>query len=341
MGKSCAESTGCNIVWTPLGSIWNCILAEVNGFLKSKENILICLPSSSSIPDLLRRLKDISNKIIVLNDIRRLETYDVRHCEEVFLENRSHELYCCVKQCKGSLQMMSSLLALTGFYHYNRCTGPPSCPRCKETGLLDFSIKSVAKRFSNLVPYLHECLVYLDKHGEDFSLFDTNSVKIGVLQNKLQEFEELLNNSNQRDDCVASAFKLMLNVDAALMDNSYTLAEALNQQRMHCLRLINNLMNSLQLPNPKNRDELTKFCINHCKIIVATADCIWKLHDMETNPFDVLLVLGSNQIKEVELIVPFRHPVKHTILFGDPHHLQPTVQSEVNLLVYTNLFFWM
>ncbi|GJN05039.1 hypothetical protein PR202_ga22635 [Eleusine coracana subsp. coracana] len=115
----------------------------------------------------------------------------------------------------------------------------------------------------------------------------------------------------------------------ALIDDSYTLAEALNRTRMSCLKLMGSLTDSLQLPNPKNRDELDKFCLKHYNIIVTTVDCTWKLLDMEMVPFDVLFVLGANQIKEAELLVPFHHPVKHTILFGDPYHLKPIIQSEM------------
>ncbi|TVU02629.1 hypothetical protein EJB05_51871, partial [Eragrostis curvula] len=156
-----------------------------------------------------------------------------------------------------------------------------------------------------------------------------DSAKVRELLKTMKELKSLLLNENLKDDYLAAAFQLLPGVGASASDSIDSLAEELNKMRTTSIKLMSDLINSVQVPNPQNRDELDKLCIKHNSIIVTTVDCTLKLHDMEAYPFDVVLMLGTNQIKEADLLVPFLHSMKHIILFGDPHHLQPVVQSEI------------
>ncbi|TVU23829.1 hypothetical protein EJB05_26212, partial [Eragrostis curvula] len=115
-----------------------------------------------------------------------------------------------------------------------------------------------------------------------------DSAKVRELLKTMKELKSLLLNENLKDDYLAAAFQLLPGVGASASDSIDSLAEELNKMRTTGIKLMSDLINSVQVPNPQNRDELDKLCIKHNSIIVTTVDCTLKLHDMEAYPFDVI-----------------------------------------------------
>lgn len=325
----CPHGTHVEVLWAPMGSINGSITHQVKELFNAKQKVLICLPNASGIPDTLMNLAEFSDSVVVLNTSEGLENINV--CSEAFLESRSQELYCFITLFQGSLKGMSSLLDLSKFYHYKCCISNV-CERCTNEGLLDFSVKALVKRFNNLVGYIMDCLNFLEKNAASFSLLEEDRTNIGELLKSLKELECMLCDENLKDEHAAAAFKLMPGVDSSSLDSSSTLAEVLNQKRIISINLMDRLINSVQVPNMKSRDDMDRFCVKHNRIIVTTVDCTLKLHNVvEREKLDTILILGTNQIKDVELLVPFIHPVRNVILIGDTHHLEPVVRSEVYL----------
>lgn len=301
-----------------------------------RPKILICVPSLSHIPNVMMDLRELSvspdsGDVIVLNSTRGLE--NCNSFENFSLEHQSQELYCCFTQYQGSLKMMLSLLDLSSYRH-TCCTSSSSCARCKKMKLLDFSLGSFTKKFSDAFWYLQECLVYLKNHEVAFSLHE-HTVTIRELMVIMKEIEALLHNKNLESIHVEAAFDLRPARDVASVGGAYFLAELLNRKRMSSIRFLGTLIKSIQLPQPYNRDDTDRLCIKHSSIIISTIDCAWQLYGLEMDPFDILVVHGASQIKEDELLIPLLLPVKHIVLFGDNFHLQPAVQSKV----YFTYFF--
>jgi senataxin len=270
---------------------------------------------------------DAPGAVLVLNSFRGLE--NCGKFERVFLENRSHELYCCVKLCKSLLRSMS-FLDLSGFYHSPRCPSSDECERCSNQ-LVPFSVKLFAERFTDIMIHLCDHLVYLVSSGSAISLLDEDRDSILELLQPMKQFHALLHNKDLRQDKVEAEFKLILVTDA--VDSADCEAKLLNETRMSCIRLIAKLSNSLQLAQPENRDDIGKICIQHSKIIITSLDCTWKLHGQGIDAFDVLIVNGANQIKTLDMLLPLALPIRHIIFFGDPLHVQAFVHSKVCTLL--------
>ena len=330
----CIHECHTEVVWAPPRSMKGCISTLMKNFLNLSSRVLICLPSESCLVDFLMDIEDFlvpsdpSGDVLVLNSIRGLE--NCRKFESVFLENRSHELYCCVKLCKSLLRSMSAFLDLSGFYHSPRCPSSDECERCSNQ-LFPFSVKLFAERFTDIIIHLCDYLVYLVSSGSAISLLDEDCDSILELLQLMKQLQALLHNKDLRQDKVEAEFKLILATDA--VDSADCGAKLLNETRMSCIRLIAKLNNSLQLAQPENRDDIDKICIQHSRIIITSLDCTWKLHGQGIDAFDVLIVSGTNQIKASDMLLPLALPIRHIIFFGDHLHVQAFVHSKVCTLL--------
>ncbi|KAL6907869.1 hypothetical protein ACP4OV_002039 [Aristida adscensionis] len=327
----CGHQNNTKIVWAPPGTLKGFTAAILKEFLPLKSKVLICVPHESVLRDIMVDVSDLPlspNKgdILVLDNNGCLE--DCNMFKEFFLEHQSHELYCFLLQSKSWLKTMSSLLNLDAFYHKG-CMNATSCERCKKSGLIEFSVGFLRKRFDITLGHLWECLIYLDNHTEVFHLLNGETGRIGELMDALENFKNLLHSTCLRNDVVEKVFGLIIEMDVTTVSTSSTVEYSLNKSRIDSLMLIDNFSNLLDVPDLKNRDEINRFCVKHARIIVSTIDCTRQLHGVGMDPFDILIVHGAGQIRTDELLVPLVLPVRHTLLVGDHLHVHPTIHSKI------------
>lgn len=323
---TCLHQRNIEIIQAPPGTLKGSV-ATVLKHVGHK--ILICVTNASSLTDMMIELEELSispdsGDVLVLHNMGQ---EGINGYENFFLQHQSQEMYCFLSQHKA-LKSMTSLLDLSAFYHID-CAYAGSCEHCNKPGLLNFSVASFKEKFDIILSQFFSCLVYLKNHAAAFSLPEQNSIE--KLMNVMKKFETLLYDKNQRDEYIGATFGIVppAAIDATLVDSASTIAMSLNKERLSCVKLIESIRSSLQLPVLENRDAIDRFCIKHSRIILATLDCTWQLRGMDKDEFDILLVHGAGQVREDQLLASFLLPVRHTVLFGDHLHLQPSAQSMV------------
>lgn len=353
----CVHHKKTEMVWAPPGSgKAGMILALVEAMVYLKLRVLICMPKISNILELLLDLKESSalsnpfGSVVVLNSFRGTEKYKelvtparrkkYKELEEAFLENKSEELYCCLTLCKPWMKQMACLLLLDGYYH-THCVQPYDCPKCRKTGLLTFAVDSFIERFDILIVHFRENLKYLVNKLSAVCILDSDSEKIEELLDTMARFEDLLHDERLTEYNIEQALELAPIHDLTSEDNGYTLAKELLESRMSCLRLIETISVSLDLPEFDEKEGYHKLCIMHSPVVITTPDCATQLHGLKMNPFDVFIIDDAGKVKEAELLVPFVAPVRHVVLFGDHCHSQPRVKSKVIYLAIAVVLLWL
>jgi senataxin len=213
--------------------------------------------------------------------------------QKALLENQSQELFCCLTQSIGWMKAMSGLLSLSAFPH-TRCPVFETCERCSMSKLSPFSIQLFTNKFRTFLDHIRDSLAYLINHPSAVCLPEKDSGSPVDLLHLMEEITEVLLDKDLTDDCVAAAFGLTSATDVIATD----------EKRIGCITVLDELIKSLKLPQLKDRDEIDGFCIEHSRIIITTVDGTNKLHGLDMDTFDILLISDAGRIKECNLLVP-------------------------------------
>lgn len=109
-----------------------------------------------------------------------------------------------------------------------------------------------------------------------------------------------------------------------------TFAKEWVEARFRCLEKLKFLQSSFDLPVDVTKCWIRNYCIHNAMLIFCPVSCSYHMRDMETTPFDVLIIDEAAQVRECESVIPLRlHGLRHAILVGDDCQLQPIVQSHV------------
>jgi hypothetical protein len=278
----------------------------------------MCLPTAAVIWDFLKNLDEASNfgDVLVLNNNSDLENN--RTFGKASLENRSHEIYCCLRLWKSWMEETRRLLDLIGYCH-------ACCPRPDVCKLVHFSLKSFRERFDNIVGLLKGCLETVKKISTIICLPDCDARNANKLLDILCQLDHQLHSHELTDEAVKSAFGPLGVPDDGI-------EKKLNAAKIDCQQLIDTLVTSVKLPQLDSRDEVNRFCIIHSRFIVSTPDCASQLHGLKMKPFQVLIVGHAGLINESELFITLNLPLVHVVLLGDHQHQRPATKSKVYIM---------
>ncbi|CAL4998719.1 unnamed protein product [Urochloa decumbens] len=327
----CSHQYNSQLVWAPPGSLKGYMCTIMKDLLHLNPKVLICLPTKASVPEFVMDIEEIFGScdalsdVIVLNSVRGMEKCG--KVQKVFLENQSQELFCCLTQTIGWMKAMYGLLGLSSFSH-TRCKVVETCEECNNSGLISFSTRLFTERFHVFLDHIRDAVTYLINHPSAIPLPEKNSGNLEELLHLMDQFASLLD-EDLTDDCVAAAFGLTSATDVIASDSTYSIANSLNEKRIGCITLMGELIKSLKLPQLKDRNGIDKFCIENSRIIITTLVDTIKLHGLNMDTFDILIISGAGQIKECDLLVPLLLPMRHIVVLGDHLHLQPSVHSKI------------
>ncbi|XP_065872271.1 uncharacterized protein [Euphorbia lathyris] len=104
--------------------------------------------------------------------------------------------------------------------------------------------------------------------------------------------------------------------------------------RRECLSLLKTLhksLHKLELPSSVDKSSIVKFCFKTASLIFCTASSSYKLHYMDIEPLDFLVIDEAVQLKECELVIPLQLcGIRHAVLIGDECQLPALVESNVS-----------
>ena len=133
-----------------------------------------------------------------------------------------------------------------------------------------------------------------------------------------EELEDLFNSKSLQDDFVKSG-------DVSSI--SFVRAMSLS-----ALRILQISLEGLALPCFSNKYAIKQFCFERAAVIFCTTSSSYKLHAVNMEPLNILIIDEAAQLKEAESIIPLQLPgMKHAILIGDERQLPAMVNSNVSL----------
>ncbi|XP_052304624.1 uncharacterized protein LOC18106539 isoform X1 [Populus trichocarpa] len=195
----------------------------------------------------------------------------------------------------------------------------------KEDNILPFE-EFVKKRFNILSEKLDFLIFGLYTH------LPTSVISLEVVKNmikaldSLSRLKTLLNGVSIGDE----GLKLVLH-DFEDEDNSACQFSWLATPRKDCIRILNSLPRSFDVPNIFERYQVRNFCLENACLIFCTASSSAKLHTEGMTPIKLLVVDEAAQLKECESTIPLQlSGLRHAVLIGDERQLPAMVQSEIS-----------
>ncbi|XP_075098120.1 uncharacterized protein LOC107772650 [Nicotiana tabacum] len=90
-------------------------------------------------------------------------------------------------------------------------------------------------------------------------------------------------------------------------------------------------LRKLDLPCATSKGLIAEFCIQMASLVFCTASTSYKLHSVDTKPFDLLAVDDADKLKECEAVIPLQlRGLRHAVLVGDECQLYATVKSRIS-----------
>lgn len=91
-------------------------------------------------------------------------------------------------------------------------------------------------------------------------------------------------------------------------------------------------LRTLDFPFSMSKDPIKEFCIQMASSVFCTTSTSYKLHSVESKPFDLLVVDDADQLKECEAVIPLQlRGLKHVVLAGAECQLTALVKSRVRI----------
>ncbi|KAM3389468.1 hypothetical protein ACQJBY_011549 [Aegilops geniculata] len=271
----------------------------------------ICLPSS--LGDIL--LFGSRSNMDITEDLK-----------EVFLDFRVVELVECFSSLSGWNYRIASMISFfedcASRYDMHLEDDGKIDPMC----FLDF----IKKQFDAAAIALKRCIMNLWVHLPGRCFSRDSVINISSLLNMLEKFGTLLCNVDLTDEGLKRGFGCLSTENSVCAQPISSIEKELDGARSSCLKLLKDLLHSLNLPTGVDKNWVQSYCIRNATLLFCTTSSSYRLHHMNIAPLDVLIVDEAAQLRECELVIPLRlHWLKHVVLVGDDCQLSAMVKSKV------------
>ncbi|KAL7102526.1 hypothetical protein ACP275_08G125400 [Erythranthe tilingii] len=341
--SECDHKPSVELIWGPPGTGKTATLSRLLfSLLKKKVRTLICAPTNVAIKELASRvIALVRNKseennlscplgdmLIFGNKDRLKVSSDI---EEIFLEYRVERLVSCLGSLTGWKNCISSMLDFLQdcvshhqiFVENELIKAKQSPEHVESISLLEF----VRDRFPRLATPLRDCMTTFFTHLPRNPAHEQQIFRnIKQLMSLLDSVEVLLFEDNSLTSKTLERI--------FLREGTVDSASSLMYMRSQCLNILRSLRGSLDklgLPNGIHITSTTELCFKNATLIFCTTSSAYKLHTVEMEPFNMLVIDEAAQVKECESIIALQIPgVRHAILVGDECQLPATVKSKVS-----------
>ncbi|KAG5545645.1 hypothetical protein RHGRI_017955 [Rhododendron griersonianum] len=185
---------------------------------------------------------------------------------------------------------------------------------------LDF----VRDRFKVNASYLRQCIFRLCTHLPRRFLLVHNLQNMEILIRFLGHLESLLFQNN----LVSEELEEIFSHDNASDD----ISESFGDTRRKCISVLKALrlfLEGLDLPSAMDSGSIRDFCFRMASLIFCTASSSYKLHSVEMEPLNLVVIDEAAQLKECESTIPLQlSSLGHVILVGDECQLPAMVCIE-------------
>ncbi|KAL1535322.1 hypothetical protein AAHA92_28117 [Salvia divinorum] len=352
---------GCNhhpsveLIWGPPGTGKTSTLSTLLYILlEMNVRTLICSPTNTAITELASRVTTLvrnsvkaesgkssltcplGGMLLFGNNDRLKVGSDI---QEIFLDYRVDRLTEILVPLTGWMHCVSSMLDFLEncvshhriFVENDKIHSREHCDgdavQSGTNSLLDYA----RDRFKTLASPLRNCMLIVVTHLPGSFVDNGNYQNIMQLFSLLDSLEKLLFENN---DITSKDLETMFTQQIMTGSESFLDATSLQCVRSQCLFTIKSLQTSLSnlgFPKVFGKNSIEEFCFQKASLVFCTISSAFKLHSVDMEPFQLLVIDEAAQVKECETTIAFQiKDVRHAILVGDEIQLPATVSSKLS-----------
>ncbi|XP_073028907.1 uncharacterized protein [Primulina eburnea] len=344
--------TGCNhkasveLIWGPPGTgKTRTVSVLLHNLLRMKVRTLICAPTNVAITELASRVISLLRDsfqdehemflscplgdMLIFGNKDRLNVDS--NIEEIFLDYRVDKLIECLVPLTGLKHWISSMLDFLENYvsqYHIYVANEQSKVRENHEGEIpqsEFktSLEYARDRFKHIANPLRESLLTFITHLP--RILWQNFQNVVQLMPLLDSIETLL----FEDSLTSDELEILLSSQAMICSESSFL-----YMRNECLSTLKSLQSSLtklDLPPVTSKTKISDFCFQKASLIFCTTSSSYRLHMVDMEPLNVVVIDEAAQVKESESVIALQIPdVRHFILVGDEWQLPATIISKLS-----------
>ncbi|KAL5760633.1 hypothetical protein ACOSQ2_019471 [Xanthoceras sorbifolium] len=364
----CNHKSSVELIWGPPGTgKTKTVSILLFNLLKMRCRTLVCAPTNVAITEVASRVLKLVKEsfdedcgrdtllcplgdILLFGNKERLKVN--AEIEEIYLDYRIKKLQECFGRLTGWRHCFTSMIDFledcVSQYHIflenelmktrenhneyeikeEESTNKTDGSKGESKSFLEF----IRGRFKCSATSLRNCLLVFLTHIPECCILENNLRNMVSLISLLDSFETLLLQDNVTSEDMEEIFShsVMEYLSQSTLNRKYLLYK----RRSEChslLRILWNSLNEMDLPRTAYKESLKRFCFQKASLIFCTATSSYKLHSVEMEPLNFLVIDEAAQLKESESTIPLKLPgIKHAILIGDECQLPAMVQSSVS-----------
>jgi len=361
---ACLSSFHCNhkstvdLIWGPPGTGKTKTLGTLLfALFKMNCRTLVCAPTNVAIKEVASRVLSMVREsfdknsdalfcnlgdMLLFGNHERLKVG--AEIEEIYLDYRVKQLILCFTPPNGWKYCFASMIDLLEncVSHYqifienemrkeqdqtddnNSNRAKDDSPSDSGVGMRKSFVEFFRERFLAIVLPLRDCISILCTHIARSCIMEHNLKDLARLIYSLGSFQALLFENNIVCDKLEVLF--------SPPESQHSSFESV-VVRTECLSLLRTLkvsLGDLSLPDVVTEESIREFCLQSSLLIFSTASSSFKLHSVDMEPLDVVVIDEAAQLKECESIIPLLlSDINHAILVGDERQLPAMIESSV------------
>ncbi|RWR84617.1 UvrD-like protein Helicase [Cinnamomum micranthum f. kanehirae] len=355
--RQCSGKHSVKLIWGPPGTgKTKTVSVLLWALLQMKCRTLTCAPTNVAVLEVASRLVRLVREscptrdycslgsILLFGNKKRMNIDD--NLEDVFLEHRVDRLEECFAPSSGWSHHLNSMIefledCVRSYKLYlgnEKKEGEEDSLNEKKQGeedLIKFR-RFVQQRFSLKAKGLLKCIRVLVTHLPATFLSRINYNLLTNVHDFLQTFESLLGKATVADKELEEVFAHSEELNDATSqpegrEDKNSTALLLCKITSDCLRLLRSLRESLEIPQGLGKHVIEEFCFKGASLILCTVSTSFRLHSLEMDPLEMLVIDEAAQLKECESTIPLQLlGIRRAILIGDECQLSAMVKSKVS-----------
>lgn len=333
-------------------SVLICVLLKMNC------RTLSCAPTNVAVVELASRvvklikvsIKDDSffsfGDILLFGNKDRLKVGS--DIEDIYLEYRVKRLIECLGPLTGWKHCLTSMINLLEdcvsqyqIFVENEMIKAKELKDEDEDKAKKVEFKSFLEflraRFKSTALSIRRCISIFCTHLPRSYIQESNYQNMVILFKLLDSFEEMLFEVKVVSEELEEVFSHKETdscksfVEASSSSSSSSSLVYIRSKSLSVLRTLQYSLESIKLPSVMNKRSIIEFCFQRASLIFCTVSSSYKLHSVEMEPLNLLLIDEAAQLKECESTIPLQLlGMKHAILIGDECQLPAMVSSNVS-----------
>ncbi|GKC35948.1 UvrD-like helicase, ATP-binding domain, P-loop containing nucleoside triphosphate hydrolase, partial [Tanacetum coccineum] len=329
----CCHVSSVEQIWGPPGTGKTMTVSVLLFFLlQMKQRTLTCVPTNVAIVQLASRVLSLVREsfktttasgdyFCSVGDLLLFGSKEIlkvsTDVEEIYLEHRVERLEECLGPLTGWKHCVRSMIDLlencvSQFYNFIESEFLKEKQLSNENDdkrtMLEIKsfIEFVQERFNSSAPPLRRCILTFCTHISRSFIGECNFQNMISLLDNLSSLESFLFQKNLVSEELEDLF------------NCKPLQDDIVKSSLSLLKTLQISLKGLALPRFSNKYAMIQFCFERGSVIFCTTSSSYKLHAINMEPLNIVVIDEAAQLKEAESTIPLQLPgVKHAILIGD------------------------